>query len=210
MPTPPPSSVDCLGLVRRWCSPARARTWPAPPGTQAPVEGFVWLGLKDPTDADLQALSPQFDLHPLAIEDAVHGHTRSKLEMFGDDLFMVISTVAYVEHEELTETSEIVATGQMMVFLGNHFVITVRRGEHAQLSGLRRQLEDDPERLARGPSEVLYAVADKIIDDYLEVVAEFEQDLDEVETRVFSRQRPVRGGPGLPAQAGTDRVQALA
>ena len=189
VPTPTPSSVVAWAWyvdgVRHPCEDLASAARHARAG-----HGFVWLGLKDPTDADLEALAPQFDLHPLAIEDAVHGHTRSKLEMFGDDLFMVISTVAYVEHEELTETSEIVATGQMMVFLGNHFVITVRRGEHAQLSGLRRQLEDAPERLARGPSEVLYAVADKIIDDYLAVVAEFEQDLDEVETRVFSRHGP--------------------
>ena len=107
-------------------------------------EGFVWLGLKDPSDADLVRLSSQFDLHPLAIEDAVHGHTRSKLEVFDDDLFMVISTVAYVAHERLTETSEVVATGQVMIFLGDHFVITVRRGEHAPLSALRRSLEADP------------------------------------------------------------------
>ena len=151
-------------------------------------EGFVWLGLKNPTDADLLALSSQFPLHPLAIEDAVHGHTRSKLEIFDDDLFMVISTVSYVPHETLTESSEVVATGQVMVFLGDHFVITVRRGEQTPLSALRRSLEADPARLARGPSEVLYAIADKIIDDYLEVVAEFETDVDEVETSVFSRQ----------------------
>jgi magnesium transporter len=151
-------------------------------------EGFVWLGLKDPNDADLLALSSVFDLHPLAIEDAVHGHTRSKLEVFDDDLFMVISTVSYVAHERLTETSEVVASGQVMIFLGDHFVITVRRDEHASLSALRRSLEADPARLARGPSEVLYAIADKIIDDYLEVVAEFEKDVDEVETSVFSRQ----------------------
>jgi magnesium transporter len=150
-------------------------------------EGFVWLGLKDPLDSDLEELAEQFDLHPLAVEDAAHGHTRSKLEVFGDTLFVVLSTVAYVDHEELTETSEIVATGQVMVFLGEHFVITVRRGEHAQLSALRRTLEADPERLARGPSEVLYGVADKIIDDYLDVVAEFETDVEETETRVFSR-----------------------
>jgi magnesium transporter len=150
-------------------------------------EGFVWLGLKDPNDGDLMALTSEFDLHPLAVEDAAHGHTRSKLEMFGDDLFMVISTVSYVEHEELTDTSEVVATGQVMVFLGDHFVITVRRGEHAQLSALRRTMEADPARLARGPSEVLYAIADKIIDDYLDVVAEFEKDVDEIESRVFAR-----------------------
>jgi magnesium transporter len=151
-------------------------------------QGFVWLGLKDPQPQDLQALAAQFDLHPLAIEDAVHGHTRSKLEMFGDDLFMVISTVAYIEHEELTDSSEIVSTGQVMVFLGNHFVITVRRGEHAQLSSLRRSLESQPEKLRQGPAAVLYAIADKIIDDYLDVVTEFETDIDEIETRVFSRQ----------------------
>ena len=117
MPTPPPSSVIAWAWyvdgVRQACEDLSTAARHARAG-----EGFVWLGLKDPDDADLQALSPQFDLHPLAIEDAVHGHTRSKLEMFGDDLFMVLSTVAYVDHEELTETSEIVATGQMMVFLG--------------------------------------------------------------------------------------------
>jgi magnesium transporter len=151
-------------------------------------DGFVWLGLKDPNDSDLLALSAVFDLHPLAIEDAVHGHTRSKLEIFGDDLFMVISTVSYVAHERLTETSEVVATGQVMIFLGDHFVITVRRGEHGPLSALRHSLEADPPRLARGPSVVLYAIADKIIHDYLDVVTQFEKDVDEAETSVFSRQ----------------------
>ena len=150
-------------------------------------EGFVWLGLKDPGNDDLQALSSQFALHPLAIEDAVNGHDRSKLETFGDDLFMVVSTVAYVDHEEMTENSEVVTTGQVMIFLGDHFVITVRRGEHAQLSALRRSLEADPERLARGPSEVLYAITDKIIDDYMAVVDEIETDVDEVESAVFAR-----------------------
>ncbi len=206
------SSLSVLG--RRPTDPGQSRTHVARPapssvvawgwyvnGRRQPVadldtaarracagEGFVWLGLKDPTDADLEALSPQFDLHPLAIEDAVHGHSRSKLEMFGDDLFMVISTVAYVEHDKFTDSSEIVSTGQVMVFVSQHFVITVRRGEHAQLSSLRRSMEADPERLAQGPSTVLYAIADKIIDDYMAVVAEFETDVDEVESLVFSRQ----------------------
>jgi magnesium transporter len=183
----PPSSVIAwawyVGGVRK---PAESLTEAARLARAG--EGFVWLGLKDPNDSDLLALSSVFDLHPLAIEDAVHGHTRSKLEIFDDDLFMVISTVSYVAHEKLTETSEVVATGQVMIFVGDHFVITVRRGEHAPLSALRRSLETDPARLARGPSEVLYAIADKIIDDYLEVVAEFETDVDEAETSVFSRQ----------------------
>jgi magnesium transporter len=152
----------------------------------AEQQGFVWLGLKDPTDADLHALPQQFDLHPLAIEDAVEGHTRSKMEIFGDDMFMVISTVAYVEHGALTATSEVVSTGQVMIFLNRHFVITVRKGEQAPLGDIRRMLEADPERLARGPWTVLYSIADKIIDDYLEVVAEFETDVDEVEAAVFA------------------------
>src|SRR3954452_5608808 len=120
LPAPPPSSVIAWGWyvdgVRRPVEDLSTAARLALAG-----DGFVWLGLKDPEPEDLLALADQFDLHPLAIEDAAHGHTRSKLEMFGDDLFMVISTVAYVEHEELTDTSEIVSTGQVMVFLGDHF-----------------------------------------------------------------------------------------
>ena len=187
IPTPPPSSVVAWAWyvdgVRRPSDDLGRAAKLACAG-----EGFVWLGLKDPQPEDLDVLAEQFDLHPLAIEDAAHGHTRSKLEMFGDDLFMVISTVAYVDHEELTDTSEIVSTGQVMVFLGPHFVITVRHGEHAQLSELRKSLESQPERLAQGPATVLYFIADKIIDDYLAVVREIETDVDEVEARVFSRQ----------------------
>ncbi|OYO21522.1 magnesium and cobalt transport protein CorA [Enemella dayhoffiae] len=151
-------------------------------------EGFVWLGLKDPSDEDMAGFAQQFNLHPLAIEDAVEGHTRSKLEQFGDTLFAVISTVAYVDHTELTDSSEIVSTGQVMVFVGNNFVMTVRRGEHAQLRSLRAKLESNPERLQLGPAEVLYAVMDKIIDDYMELVTQFETDIDEIERLVFSRQ----------------------
>ena len=182
LPSPPPDSIIAwawyVNGVRKPADDLGAAARLANAG-----EGFVWLGLKDPKDEDLTALASQFDLHPLAIEDAAHGHTRSKLEMFGDDLFMVISTVSYVEHEELTDTSEVVATGQVMVFLGEHFVITVRRGEHAQLSSLRRTMEADPIRMARGPSEVLYAIADKIID--------------------------ARSGARLSAETRADRVQAV-
>jgi magnesium transporter len=186
IPSPPPDSIIAWAwYVNGVRKPAEDLSVAARLANAG--EGFVWLGLKDPRDEDLMVLASQFDLHPLAIEDAAHGHTRSKLEMFGDDLFMVISTVSYVEHDELTDTSEVVATGQVMVFLGEHFVITVRRGEHAQLSSLRRTMEADPARLARGPSEVLYAIADKIIDDYLDVVAEIEKDIDEIESLVFAR-----------------------
>ncbi len=149
--------------------------------------GFVWMGLKDPTDADLTHFATQFNLHPLAIEDAVEGHTRSKLEQFGDTLFMVISTLAYVDHDQVTATSEIISTGQLMIFLGPHFVLTVRRGEQSALGAIRAALEADPERLARGAWSVLYAIADHVIDSYQAVVEEMGEDVEEAEARAFSR-----------------------
>ncbi|NLT29892.1 MAG: magnesium/cobalt transporter CorA [Propionibacterium sp.] len=150
--------------------------------------GFLWLGLKDPTDADMRAFGERFNLHPLAMEDAVEGHNRSKLEQFGDTLFLVVSTVAYVDHAALSESAEIVSTGQVMVFLGRNFVLTVRRGEQSPLSSLRERLEREPERLAEGTSTVLYGVLDTLIDDYLAVVEAMEADVEEVEEAVFAPQ----------------------
>lgn len=149
-------------------------------------EGFMWLGLKDPTDEDMADFARQFDLHPLAIEDAVEGHTRSKLEMFESTLFMVVSTVAYVEHAELTATAEVVSTGQIMVFMGSNFVLTVRRGEQSPLRDLRSSLEGRPDFLRQGPHVVLYSVLDRVVDDYLQVVADIEEDLDDIEEAIFA------------------------
>lgn len=151
-------------------------------------EGFVWLGLKDPTDEDMASFARQFELHPLAIEDAVEGHTRSKLEQFDDTLFCVISTVAYVDHETVTETSEIVSTGQIMIFVGENFLLTVRRGDNTPLRSLRRELETMPDELVVGPAFVFYKILDRVVDEYMAVVSEFEIDIDEVEEDIFSRQ----------------------
>ncbi|WP_198671646.1 magnesium/cobalt transporter CorA [Desertihabitans aurantiacus] len=149
--------------------------------------GFVWLGLHDPSDADMQTFAEQFDLHPLAIEDAVEGHTRSKVEQFGDTVFVVASTVRYVDHEgDMTASSELVNTGQIMVFCGQHFVMTVRKGGHGHLGDLRRRVNTDPGLLQHGPTSVLYGVLDLVIDTYLDVVAAIEEDVDEVEEAVFS------------------------
>lgn len=148
-------------------------------------DGFVWLGLSDPTNEDMTRLGQQFHLHPLAMEDAVEGHTRSKLESFSGTLFAVVSTIAYVDHDRDQVESEIVSTGQVMVFVGSHFVMTVRKGRHSQLSEMRAKLEAKPRRLAKGPHEVLYAVLDKVIDDYMAVVEAFEEDVEEVEAAVF-------------------------
>lgn len=148
--------------------------------------GFVWLGLRDPDDEDMASLARRFNLHPLAIEDAVEGHTRSKLEQFGRTLFLVVSTVAYVPQRKRPDTSEIVTTGQIMVFVGTGFVMTVRRGAQTSLKRLRKSMEKHPERLLHGPASVLYGVLDTVVDDYQQVVNDFEEDIDEVERAVFS------------------------
>ncbi|MEU2436303.1 magnesium and cobalt transport protein CorA [Streptomyces rubradiris] len=149
-------------------------------------EGFVWLGLHEPTEREFAGVAELFDLHPLAVEDAVEAHQRPKLEHYGDTLFAVFKTVCYVEHERLTATSEVVDTGEIMVFVGEDFVITVRHGRHGSLGPLREELETDPRQLAKGPAAVLHAIADHVVDDYLNVTDAVQGDIDQVETEVFS------------------------
>ncbi|MCS0603318.1 magnesium and cobalt transport protein CorA [Streptomyces sp. LP11] len=149
-------------------------------------DGFVWLGLHEPTDAEFADIAELFDLHPLAVENAVEAHQRPKLEHYGNTLFAVFKTVCYVEHEQLTATSEVVDTGEIMVFVGEDFVITVRHGRHGSLGPLREELESDPRQLAKGPAAVLHAIADHVVDEYLSVTDAVQADIDQVETEVFS------------------------
>ncbi|MDK1343693.1 magnesium and cobalt transport protein CorA [Streptomyces sp. 378] len=158
-------------------------------------DGFVWLGLHEPTDSEFAGIAELFDLHPLAVEDAIEAHQRPKLERYGETLFAVFKTVCYVEHEELTATSEVVNTGEIMVFVGADFVITVRHGRHGSLGPLREELESDPGQLAKGPSAVLHAIADHVVDDYLTVTDSVQADIDHVETDVFS-EAGARADPG--------------
>ncbi|MGW0423473.1 magnesium and cobalt transport protein CorA [Streptomyces sp. NPDC003015] len=149
-------------------------------------DGFVWLGLHEPSDHEFEGIADLFDLHPLAVEDAVEAHQRPKVERYGETLFAVFKTVCYVEHEELTATSEVVNTGEIMVFVGEDFVITVRHGSHGSLGPLREELESDPGQLAKGPAAVLHAIADHVVDDYLDVTDSLQSDIDLVETAVFA------------------------
>jgi magnesium transporter len=149
-------------------------------------DGFVWLGLHEPSDHEFEGIADLFDLHPLAVEDAVEAHQRPKVERYGETLFAVFKTVCYVEHEELTATSEVVSTGEIMVFAGEDFVITVRHGSHGSLGPLREELEADPQQLAKGPAAVLHAIADHVVDDYLDVTDSMQSDIDLVETAVFA------------------------
>ncbi|MER6069807.1 magnesium and cobalt transport protein CorA [Streptomyces sp. NPDC001817] len=154
--------------------------------------GFVWIGLHEPTEAEFAGVASEFGLHPLAVEDAVQAHQRPKLERYDDSLFTVFKTIHYVEHDRLTATSEVVETGEVMCFTGRDFFITVRHGGQGSLRALRHRLQDDPELLARGPSAVLHAIADHVVDGYIAVADAVQDDIDEVETEVFSPGR--RGG----------------
>jgi magnesium transporter len=147
---------------------------------------FVWIGLHEPSEEEFAGIAEVFELHPLAVEDAVHAHQRPKLERYDDTLFTVFKTIRYVEHAELTATSEVVESGEVMVFTGPHFVITVRHGGHGSLRALRHRLEADADLLSKGPSAVLHAIADQVVDDYLAVTEAVQDDIDEVEIDVFS------------------------
>jgi magnesium transporter len=120
------------------------------------------------------------------VEDAVYAHQRPKLERYDDALFMVLKTATYVEHDQLTATSEVVGTGEVMVFLGGHYVITVRHGEHGELTELRHRLEEQRDLLCLGPAAVLYAVSDYVVDRFVDVAGAVEGDVDELEASVFS------------------------
>jgi magnesium transporter len=151
-------------------------------------DAFVWLGLHEPTEEDIEEIASAFELDTFAVEDAVHGGQRPKLEPDGDRTFLVVRTARYVEHREITENSEIVETGDIMMFVGPNFVITVRHGELSALGPMRTELGHQPELLALGPWAVVYSILDSVVDKYLEVSARVEEDIDAIEANVFSRQ----------------------
>jgi magnesium transporter len=144
---------------------------------------FVWVGLHQPGQAELDRVAEAFGLHHLAVEDAVKAHQRPKLERYDDSIFLILKTLWYVDAEDAVET------GEISMFVGSDFVITVRHGEGGALHSARQYLEQRSKVLTHGPSAVVYAVCDSVVDAYSEVVDELEADVDEVETSVFSPAR---------------------
>ncbi|WP_424446120.1 magnesium/cobalt transporter CorA [Microbacterium sp. CH-015] len=142
-------------------------------------QGFAWIGLYRPSDKELASVATEFDLHPLAIEDATGGHQRSKVERYGDTLFIVLRPARYDdEHERLD-------IGELHLFAGPDFLITIRHAESPDLSAVRRRLEAQPELLSLGSEAVLYAVFDRVVAEYEPVVAGIENDIDEIEDDLF-------------------------
>jgi magnesium transporter len=153
---------------------------------RAEGRGFTWVGLHEPDARQLEELAEVFGLHPLAVEDAIHAHQRPKLERYDDVLFLVLKTVGCVER---STGPDVVVTGEIMIFCGPDFVVTVRHGDPCALGDVRAKLERRPELLAHGPAAVLHAIADRVVDDYLAVAHDVQIDIDEVEVSVFSAVR---------------------
>jgi magnesium transporter len=144
---------------------------------------FVWIGLYEPTEEEFDSLRREFDLHPLAVEDAIHAHQRPKLEVYEGMIFLVLKTARYVD------PTEVIQLGEVLVFLGDDYVITVRHGEASSLRPVREALEHDPKHLRRGPGAVLHAILDRVVDDYQPAIEGLETDIDEVEEELFSAER---------------------
>jgi magnesium transporter len=178
--------VDCAVYIDGKRLPGRWAHTDALAEVHRRGEGFVWIGLHEPDEDQITGIADVFDLHELAVEDAVQAHQRPKLERYDNTLFMVLKTVSYVGHAQPTTANEIVETGELMVFVGPDFVITVRHGEHSSLTDVRRRLEADAEQLALGPAAVLHAISDRVVDTYLEVTEAIEDDIDEMEREVFT------------------------
>ncbi|RKT03828.1 magnesium transporter [Streptomyces sp. 3211.6] len=143
-------------------------------------DAFLWIGMYEPTEEEFAHVSHEFGLHRLAVEDALTAHQRPKLEVYDDSLFVVLKPVMY------DDDADTVTTGELMLFIGDSFVVTVRHGEGAALAAVRRRLEHEPGVLRHGPTAVLYAVSDAVVDHYIEVAAELQADLEELEAEVFA------------------------
>jgi magnesium transporter len=144
---------------------------------------FTWIGLYEPTEDEFDSIRREFELHELAVEDAIHAHQRPKLEVYGDMVFIVLKTARYVD------PSEVVKLGEILIFLGHDYIITVRHGEASGLADVRHGLEDDPALLAHGPGAVLHAILDRVVDDYGPALIGLGDDIDEIENQVFSGER---------------------
>ncbi|HEY1966337.1 MAG TPA: magnesium and cobalt transport protein CorA [Pseudonocardia sp.] len=148
---------------------------------RCPAEGrsFCWIGLLYPSEAEIRSVAKEFDLHPLAVEDAIDAHQRPKVERYGDTLFVVLRPARYVDPVEVVEI------GEVHLFLGTDFIVVLRHAEQPQLAEVRHRLEQTPELLQRGPFAVLYAVLDQVVDDYAPVLDGLQNDIDEIEVQVF-------------------------
>jgi magnesium transporter len=143
-------------------------------------DGLAWMGLFRPAESEVASLASEFDLHELAVEDAIVAHQRPKLERYDDTLFVVLRAAWYLDDVEE------VRFGELHAFVGPDYVITVRHSDQPDLAQVRRRMESNPDLLRLGPEAILYAIVDKVVDGYEPVVTGLANDIDEIETQIFS------------------------
>ncbi|HEY7565696.1 MAG TPA: magnesium/cobalt transporter CorA [Acidimicrobiia bacterium] len=141
---------------------------------------FCWIGLYEPTEEEFDSVRKEFGLHELAVEDAIHAHQRPKLDVYDDTLFVVLKPARYVD------SNEVIELGEILCFVDESFIVVVRHGEASRLVETRKALEAQPEELSQGPSAVLLAIMDHVVDDYASVLGGLEGDISELEDSVFS------------------------
>lgn len=144
-------------------------------------EGLVWIGLHEPSAEEFERVRAEFGLHELAVEDAIKGSQRPKLEVYDDTLFLVMKTARYVEPDDIE-------FGELLLFIGEGFVVSVRHGSGSPLESVRKTLEQKPERLRQGQSSILHAILDRVVDDYTPVLQALDEDITEVEEMAFGEQ----------------------
>ena len=147
--------------------------------------GMAWIGLYRPDPDEIRSVAQEFELHDLAVEDAVSAHQRPKLERYGETLFVVLRPARYLDDAEKVEF------GELHVFLGKEFVVTIRHAESPDLGHVRRRLEENPRLLCMGPEAILYAILDQVVDEYAPVVSGLENDIDEIEDDLFNEEAAV-------------------
>ncbi|MGE0289620.1 MAG: magnesium/cobalt transporter CorA [Acetobacteraceae bacterium] len=140
---------------------------------------FVWVALRDATDAELEEMQQEFGLHDLTVEDARHGHQRPKIEEYGESLFVVMHLL------EISKSD--IVTGEVNVFVGKNFILSIRNHSQQHLLNVRERCEREPERLRQGPGFVLYALMDAVVDRYFPVLNALESRLDDIEERIFEK-----------------------
>lgn len=158
-----------------------------------PPDTFCWLGLFEPAETEFDAVRQEFDLHELAVEDAIKAHQRPKLELYDDTVFVVLKPARYLD------ATEDIELGEILLFVDKDFVVAVRHGQASQLVRVRHELEADPEELILGPGAVLLSVVERVVDDYSSVLAQLEIDIQQVEREVFSQEE----------EAPTERIYKL-
>ena len=178
--------VDCGGYVDGHRLPGTHDLFAAREEVRDLGRGFVWIGLHEPDADQMREVGEVFGLHRLAVDDAVRAHQRPKVERYDDTVFVVLKTVKYVPHESMSQARDIVRTGEIMIFVGPDFVVTVRRGDFSELTGVRREMDADPHRLRLGPFAIMHAIADHVVDDYRDVALRVEADVDMVEEQIFA------------------------